>query len=113
MTFPKHALDLRALAFTSGWLVYDASHEKINQMISFSYETYVFIFSVPQCAKSLYWRRFLMQAQASTTSNKNKKETSPLDDMLRKSFPALMSEQNSWGIEDIQARGVNGLDIPT
>ena len=54
-----------------------------------------------------------MQAQASTTSIWNKKETSPLDDMLRKSFPALMSEQSSWGIEDIQARGVNGLDIST
>ena len=43
-----------------------------------------------------------MQAQSSTTSIWNKKETSPLDGMLRKSFPALMSEQSSWGIEDIQ-----------
>ena len=50
-----------------------------------------------------------MQAQPSTTSTWNKKETSQFDDTLRKSFPALMSEQSSWGIEDILARGVNGL----
>lgn len=42
-----------------------------------------------------------MQAQSSTTNTWNKREISQLDDMLRKSFPALMSEQSSWGIEDM------------
>ena len=54
-----------------------------------------------------------MQAQSSTTNTWNKRETSQLGGMLRKSFPALMSEQSSWGIEDIQAHGVNGVDIST
>lgn len=54
-----------------------------------------------------------MQAQSSTTSTQNKKETNQLEDILRKSSPALMSEQGSWGIEDVQARGANGPDIST
>ena len=54
-----------------------------------------------------------MQPQSSTTSTWNKKETSQTEDILKKSFPALMSEQGWWGIEDAQALGVNGTDIST
>lgn len=54
-----------------------------------------------------------MQPQSSTTSTWNKKETSQTEDILKKSFPALMSGQGWWGIEDAQALGVNGTDIST
>jgi len=54
-----------------------------------------------------------VQPQSSTTSTWNKKETSQTEDILKKSFPALMSEQGWWEIEDAQALGVNGTDIST
>lgn len=53
-----------------------------------------------------------MWVQTSTTTiTWNKKETNQAEDLLKRSYTALMREQDSWGTKDMLALGAKGLDM--